>query len=141
MIDLNLAEAQLFRMLVEFFGRDHVVPQMRVMAVCGGELPASLESKGSSLEAWARSNSCLFTIVDKEDTPRLVVEFAAGFEDSIDVVEVEHRRFLRPILDAAGIHYVTISPLEFSEMTDPSGQLDLVSLLKAKFGYEGPDIS
>ena len=141
MINLSLNEAQLFRMLVGFFGRDHVVPQMSVTAVCGGKLPEDVSHNGNDLGDWARRNNCLFTIVDKDDAPRLVIEFASGFSDAIDAVEAEHQSYLRPILDAAGIHYVTISDAEFAEMTDPAGQLDLVSFLKAKFGYEGLDVS
>lgn len=132
MIDLSVSEAQLFRILVEFFGEDRVVLRMRVIAVCGGELPADLEDQGIDLDAWAKSNRCLFTIVDHNDEPRMVIEFFAGYARSVDPIEVEHQRYLGPILKAAGVNYITISDEEFSEILDPRGTLDIYSLLKAK---------
>lgn len=137
MIDLSHNEAMLFRILSEFFGREHVVLQMRVIAVCGGELPSGVVIQGVDLLEWAKANKCLFTIVDANDEPKMVIEFFAGFEEAVDPVEVEHQRFLQPLLKAAGVSYVTISEDEFSEIVDPGGTLDFYSLLKAKVEGEG----
>lgn len=115
--------------------------RMSVMAVCGGELPKKLGDLGVDLGRWAKQNTCLLTIVDFDDNPRMVIEFFSGFEDSVDLNEVEHQRFLRPILQAAGISYVTISNAEFAEILDPSGKLDFYQLLKAKFlEYDGAEL-
>ena len=132
MVTLHLDEARLFRLLSNFFGDDHVVPNMRVIAVCGGSLPAELELVDDDLTAWARENRCLFTIVDQEDTPKLVIEFFSGFSSYVDPTEADHQRYLRPILAAARIPYVTISEAEFQEIIDPGSGLDLVSLLREK---------
>jgi len=132
MIALNLQEAQLFRLLADFFGRDQVIPHMSVMAVCGGALPERIIAVDAQISGWARRSKCLFTIVDPQDIPKMVVEFFSGFECAIDVHEEEHQRLLAPILKAVGLRYVTISPSEFSELLDPHSALDLFTLLKAK---------
>ena len=139
MIDLSLSEAKLFRILGAFFGKERVVPRMSVMAVCGGELPPAVNALGIDAVKWARSNNCLFTIIDHDDNPRMVMEFFSGYQSGIDVTELEHQRYLGPILKAVGIPYVTITNNEFEEILDPQGNLDFVSLLKDKVGYEGSD--
>ena len=131
---LSLAEAQLFRQLVTLFGEDRVIPQMSAMAVCGGKLPRlkeNIDLTPTQLATWARAARCLFTVVDHNDDARLVVEFFSGFKDSIDAIEVEHARYLRPILEAAGIRYVTIAHQDFSEMLNPASGIDLVGYLQA----------
>ncbi len=130
MITLALHEAQLFRLLSGLFGGERVLPHMRVISVCGGELPTDMP--GLDLTTWAQNNRCLFTIVDADDKPCLVVEFFSGFADFVDPTEAEHQRYLKPILAAQGIRYVTISPAEFSEILDPGSSLDLVSFLRDK---------
>lgn len=127
-----MAEAQLFRLLSGLFGGERVVPHMRVISVCGGALPSAALDGAGERATWAEQNRCLFTIVDGDDNPCLVVEFFAGFSEFIDPTEEEHQRFLRPILAAQGIPYVTISPSEFAEILDPGSGLDLVAFLRDK---------
>ena len=133
---LSMPEAQLFRLLASFFGEERVIPKMSVMAVCGGSLPeigsADTVEQSPSLNRWARENKCLFTVVDHEDEPRLVVEFFAGFQSSVDVVEEAHQRVLPELLKTVGIHYVTISPEEFRDVLDPDSELDICALLNGK---------
>jgi hypothetical protein len=135
MAHMDLREAQLFRILSSFFGRDRVVFRMSALAVCGGQLPPGVEFGEFDLAGWARLNPCLFTIVDGDDNPFMVIEFFSGFEVSIDVAEVEHQRYLRPLLAAAGIRYITMSDDEFSDILDPDGGLDILSFLKAKVAH------
>lgn len=130
MIELSLSEAQLLRILSEFFGKERVIPFMSVLAVCNGEIPDSFQSNGFDIRAWAKKSKCLFTIVDREDSPRAVFEFFSGFGDVIENDVVEHRQYLRPLLRQKGIHYITITNDEFSEILDPQGTLDFVSFLK-----------
>lgn len=138
MIGITHSEAQLFRLLAQFFGRDRVVPHMSVLAVCGGELPESIFTithplnANGSLGLWAEDNKCLFTIVDDDDNPKMVVEFFSDFDDVIDPQEEEHHRLIEPILRMAGVRYITITAQEFSEMLDPRCNLDIFTLLKAK---------
>ena len=142
MIVLNHDEAILFRVLSSFFGTEHVIPNMSVMAVCGGELPAVVMSEGRELreiisrsidlDVWARKSKCLFTIVDRSDKPCMVIEFFSGYSSSIDYNQVEHQRYLQPILKAAGISYVTMTDKEFSEIVNPSSTLDFFAFLQSK---------
>jgi hypothetical protein len=142
MVNLSLREAQLFRMLTQFFGHDRVVLKMSVLAVCGGELPRTLpealieelpRGKLVDLASWAKRTRCLFTIVDQDDSPRLVVDFFSGFEDSVDAQEEENQRMLGPLLSKCQIPYVTISDSEFGDLLDPTSSLDFCTLLEAKF--------
>ena len=150
MIDLSHEEALLFRVLTSFFGKDHVIPHMSVMAVCGGSLTNNsnlidmfITTNGSHngslavdaagrMSEWARVNKCLFTIVNPLNEPRMVIEFFSGFENSVSIRDVEHQRYLQPILSAAGVSYCTISSEEFSEITRPGSSLDFFSFLRAK---------
>ena len=132
---MSLAEAQLFRLLGNLFGGDRVVPNMTVRAVCGGELPTDL-GFDIDLTVWAKKNTCLFTVVDHEDSPKMVVEFFSGVGPVVDPVDLEHQRFLKPLLGRLGILYITISPGEFDEVLDPSSDFDIVSLFRDKCGIE-----
>lgn len=137
MINLSHAEATLFRILANFFGKEKVIPHMSVRAVCGEKLPIDYRPRPTfDIEKWAKENKCLFTIVDNSDDPCLVIEFFSGFEKSVDVVEVEHQRFLPEILQYAGIRYITMTDNEFSAMLDPRANLDFYSFLKAKVSEE-----
>ena len=142
MVNLSLREAQLFRMLTRFFGQDQVIIRMSALAVCGGELPDPLppailsqipRGKSLNMASWAKKTTCLFTIVDQNDQPCMVVEFFSGFDGSIDASEEEHQRLLAPLLSNRHIPYVTISDREFGDLIDPMGNLDFCTFLEAKF--------
>lgn len=138
MIDMELREAQLFRILVGFFGRDRVIFKMSALTVCGGSVPDGVQipplpgGELLNIQKWARSNSCLFTIVNEFDEPYMVIDFFSGFERSVDVKEVEHQQYMEPLLTASGIRYITMSDDEFDDIIDPDSSLDLLSFLKAK---------
>lgn len=143
MIDLTHNEAILFRVLAGLFGIEQVIPNMSAISVCGGNLPERLVWPKDELLArkgiypidpiiWARNNKCLFTIVDQNDCPCMVIEFSSDFTHTVDLVALEHKRFMEPLLSAAGIKYITISSEEFADILDPSSSLDLVTLLQAK---------
>jgi len=136
MIDIDHNQALLLRLLTSIFGVERVVPFMRVISVCGGSLPMELPAETEDLDSWARENKCLFTIVDEEDNPKMVVEFFAGFNDSVDIYDVEHKKYLSPILKAAGVAYVTISEGEFQAVLDPEDSLDIPSLIGLKIGLQ-----
>jgi len=136
MQELSLVEAQLFTLLGAFFGRKNVIPHMRVIAICGGSLPSLdgsvLASHQAELDRWARTHRGLFTVVDAVDAPKLVFEFFSGFSQIVDPVEEEHQRFLKPLLHAAGLRYITISESEFAEILAPDGKMDFFQFLKSK---------
>lgn len=138
---MDVKEAQLFRLLVSFFGEDRVVPFMSVKAVCGGGVPQSLPVDVSagiqrdtqcSVEAWARASRCLFTVVNEQDCPCLVVEFFESFERIVEVKELMRRRYLPPVLAAAAVHYVTISLDELADIMDPESSFTLTDFLEAR---------
>ncbi len=136
MAEMSLEEAQLFRMLSGFFGQDRVVWNMSVRSVCGGTQPSSAALAAKQTRDWMDESGCLFTVVDHDDTPKLVVEFEADFSRYIDVSQMERRQRLPHLLENHGIRYITISAADFRDMTDPKSSLDLISFLKDKFGVD-----
>lgn len=133
-MNFDLREAQLFRLLCDLFGTERVFPKLSVAVVCEGDVPQLCSKRFPDLDSWASSNTCLFTIVDEGDQPRMVVEFFSGFSESIDAEEAEHQQYLKPILHARGIHYVTVDDDEFSELLHPDADFGMVQLLEAKLG-------
>ena len=141
MIHLEHHEAVFFRLLAGFFGEERVIPYMSLRAACGGELPISDEVLRKELQiedvtSWVLSQKCLFTVVDKDDQPKLVFDFFSGFDQAFEVKDVTGQQYLRPILFAAGVQYITITDEEFAEILDPSGKLDFYHWLKDKVELE-----
>lgn len=136
MAEMSLNEAQLFRLLVGFFGKDRVLFSMSVRAVCGGDLSCLPHVLDEETKAWAERNRCLFTVVDHEDDPKMVVEFEPDFSNYIEVEQLERKSRLPPLLKASGIQYLTITGQEMGEILDPNGHMDLVDVLKDRFGIE-----
>jgi len=139
MTEMSLPESQLFRMLVSLFGKDSIVWNMSVRAVCGGEYPEANGQTRDEIAGWAEAASCLFTLVDGQDNPKLVIEFAPDFASYIELKEMERHQRLPAVLEARGIQYVSMSRAELEEMMDPSSSLDLISFLKDRFGIDSSD--
>jgi hypothetical protein len=133
MTEMSLPEAQLFRMLVSFFGRERVVWGMSIKAVCGGEYPHLNDQPVATTSAWAEGDRCLFTVVDAEDEPKMVVEFAPDYSRYIEVDRLDRHTILPRLLGACGIQYVTMTAQELGEIIDPGSNLDLVGFLQDKF--------
>ncbi len=136
MIEMSLPESQLFRMLASFFGRDNIVFNMSVRAVCGGEYPSVAGQTAADVARWAESAHCLFTLVDGSDMPKMVVEIVPDFTAVIELDRLERHKRLPIMLESCGVQYIMISQAELDEMLDPSSSLDLVSFLKDKFGID-----
>jgi hypothetical protein len=134
MTEMSLDEAQLFRILGGFFGRERVVWNMSVRAVCGGEF-----SDANADFSWAEAATCLFTIVDEDDAPKMVVEFALNLKGTIDLQLLERQSRLPKLLESLGIRYIMLTASEFNEILDPGSSLDLVSLLEDRLGLMGDD--
>jgi hypothetical protein len=75
-------------------------------------------------------------VVDHEDDPKMVVEFEPDFSNYIEVEQLERKSRLPPLLKASGIQYLTITGQEMGEILDPNGHMDLVDVLKDRFGIE-----
>ena len=136
MAEMSLNEAQLFRLLVGFFGKDRVLFSMSVRAVCGGDLSCLPHALDEETRGWAERNRCLFTVVNEEDDPKMVVEFEPDFSSYIEVEQLERKSRLPALLKANGIQYLTITGKEMGEILDPNGGIDLVDVLKDRFGIE-----
>lgn len=134
--EMSLEEAQLFRMLSGLFGRERVVWNMSVRSVCSGAASGRVDIASVQADAWFDISGCLFTIVDDDDTPKMVVEFAPDFSRYIEVSQMERHQRLPSLLERCGIRYISISSADFRDMTDPGSSLDLVSYLKDKFGID-----
>ncbi len=130
MIDLELREVRLYRLLCSFFGKEQVVPRMRVTAVCEGNV-----AEGD--RAWAETNSCLMTVVNRDDTPKLVFEFFNGTEESIDTDELELVERLPRLLEAVGVGMVTLSEEELDLLTTP-GVIEFHRWLSEKLAIHSP---
>jgi hypothetical protein len=136
MAEMSLTEAQLFRLLTGFFGEDRVLFSMSVRAVCGGEITIKTDVCDSETRAWAERSRCLFTVVDAADDPKMVVEFAPDFSSYIEVDQLERQNRLPGLLKSHGVQYLTITGTELNEILDPRSSLDLVALLKDRFGID-----
>lgn len=136
MTEMSLAEAQLFRMLVSFFGQERVMWGMSIKAVCGGQYPEIKDHPVHVTSAWAEGDRCLFTVVDDSDEPKMVVEFAPDYSRYIEVDRLDRHRILPLLLGACGVQYITMTAAELGEMIDPGSSLDLISFLQDKFGIE-----
>lgn len=134
MVEMSLAEAQLFRLLVGFFGTERVVWSMSTRAVCGGELLCDERATYAKQEPWPTRDKCLFTVVDYDNMPKMVVEFSPDFSNYIEVEQLERQQHLPRLLEGYGIQYVTISNEELGEIVDPNSTLDFVTLLQDKIG-------
>jgi len=127
MINLELHEAQLFRLLTSCFGNDRVIYNMSLRALCPN---GQVHHNGDS--SWASSYKCLFAITDEGDTPRLVVDFAPGFDGVIDAAHANKRDEAKSILNSKGIHYIGITKEEFHEIQNPEANFGLFQLLELK---------
>ena len=131
---MSLAEAQLFRLLTGFFGEERVVWSMSTRAVCNGELVCDERGTYAAREPWPVRDKCLFTVVDYDSMPKMVVEFAPDFSQFIEVDQLDRQEHLPRVLEGFGIQYVAISQQEFGEVVDPNSSLDFVTLLQDKIG-------
>lgn len=134
MINLELHEAQLFRILTSSFGKERVVYNMSLNIICE-------EGRGElrSREGWWIEYKCLFAITDISYTPRLVVDFAPGFNGVIDAEQAYRRDSAKNALNAHGVHYIGITREEFNRILDPESNFGLLQLLELK--VEKGDIS
>jgi hypothetical protein len=141
MVEMSLQEAQLFRMLESFFGRDRVIWKMSVRTVCGGSYPSIADEPEELIARWAEVSACLFTVVDDDDTPKMVIEFATDLSSTIDVDQLNRQQRLPHLLELRGVRYVLMTNDEFDEILDPDGSLDFISVLKDRFGIYDSDES
>lgn len=133
---MDLREAQLYRMLMRVFGNEQVIPRAKISFVCGGTLPALSPARYPKYHEWAKHFRCLFTVVNSEDEPCMVVEFHSGFSGAIDPEEAEREHYLPSVLKCRKIHYMTLSEAEFDELLSPDQDVSFLQLVEYKIGDE-----
>jgi len=131
-VNLSAGEAQLFRQLMDVFGADRVLPHLPVSMICGQEYPESLQSAFPELADWARTSICLFTVIDGESSPKLVLDIFEGFEASIEIDQVERQRYLPDLFAALNVHYITLSPAELESCSTSGNKEKLCAILEQK---------
>jgi hypothetical protein len=118
---MNLEHAALFRILTDFFGSERVIYNMSVASVCS--------SNSKSIMPLHSRTPCLFTIVDGDDNPKLVIDTLGTDPSIVDVERIETTKVLRDILEEAGIYFVLITPSELQDLLDPLEDLDICKYL------------
>lgn len=136
MIEMSLGEAQLFRMLRAFFGEERVLWNMSVRTVCCSENTVDGSVAIVPQDAMSKWGNCLFTVVDGSDAPKMVVELAPDFSEIVDTHLLERQQYLPKLLMDKGIKYVVFSKEEFRDILDPGDSLELLDVLKDRFGIE-----
>lgn len=119
-------EAILFRLLSSFFGKDRVIPQMSISCICG-------EKISQKLNFCTKSTKCLFTIVNQEDDPCLIVELGVDNKDSFDLLELDKQQALAKLLPESGIQYIALSKSDFKFVTDSANPQNWYLFLKDRF--------
>lgn len=132
MINLSLAEAQLFRLLENFFGADRVIHGMSTFSIAGGLVPSSIEDK----ETWifqAKGTPCQFVILDHNEDAKLVIDLNFDYDGNVDLAKLERHEKLLVFLKQLNIPYVSIGAREFSALIDRDTGFTLVHLLQPFF--------
>jgi hypothetical protein len=132
-INLELHEAQLFRLLTGTFGKERVVYNMSLNTMC------EQDRVNLNRESWWREYKCLFAITDNQYDPKLIVDFAPGFNGIIDAEQAYRRDAAKMALNAHGLHYIGITKDEFERILNPDSNFGLIQLLELK--VEKGDIS
>lgn len=115
---------QLLRLLEMIFGEERVIYNMSAFLISGNS-PTSLDV------AWAKDTKCLFTVVDYDDTPKLVIDFAASDSalEVIDTTLLAIQEQLSSYLFKAGIRYIKIKMSDFNDVLDPENELTLTEVI------------
>lgn len=137
MIALDINQTKLFRLLQDIFGESRVIPQIRLKALCGGVLPLVSEFRLDKVDSNQHENlKCLFTVVDKDDEPRMVIDFDAKDSVEIDVYEFNKQEIVKKYLSEVGVQYLLIGFREFEDILDNSKDDTLATCLNSKIGVK-----
>jgi hypothetical protein len=143
MINLDLRQAQLFRMLSTLFGEEQVLPNLSlrmILGSCEGVDVSIFSAEGVSDSAPAviptkadLDRRCLFTVLDDQDKPRVVVDFS-GFGDSfIDADALKRHEVIQRVLGSVGLKFLLIHPKDFESILDRDSETTLVGVLQELF--------
>ncbi|MCB0336928.1 MAG: hypothetical protein KDD62_11510 [Bdellovibrionales bacterium] len=136
MLNFDAHQAQLLRLLSEFFGDTNVIPQMSLAAVFADCNEAAQEKLAAIALArtpdWSRTEKCLFTIVDTDGTPKLIVELFADDGNTVDLLLLDKQEQLEVLCREAQIHLAIFGYHELAQILDPSSGMSLLSCLSGK---------
>jgi hypothetical protein len=133
---MNLGEAQLFRLLSEFFGMERVFYNMSLDCVYNEfitdyDTPV-IFSDQESFRAWRRLRKFQFTVVNGDHSPRVVIDLTHDEQGAIDYNKINNLDVVKAVLETAGVIYVTINQSDLFKLMDPENSLDLCTLLLGK---------
>ena len=111
---MNITEVKLFRILTAIFGTDKVIYNMNLRTVVDS-LPCKDEKLPLGTNPF-EGVKCLFTIVDYDDLPCLVVSFEQDLNsDIVDLDLIENTKVLSSILPQMGVKFAKITEFELEE--------------------------
>jgi len=132
MIDLTQKEVHLYKILVTLFGKENVIPRVTVKTVCEN-LPDTASFFPKELEGV----QVLFTVVNDDDAPKLVVEFAPEISEVVDVYALEREKKIVHLLNACQIRYISINDLDYQDLIKFNKHRDfLVQFFQEKCGID-----
>lgn len=131
-VHLDSKQAILLRLLTKVFGKDNIVFDISLWLLL------------QDFEHDAHNNTdfknykCLFTILDKSSTPKMVVNFDPLYdkESFIDVKELEKHKILEDTLKKVSVTYIVINKDDFEELTHPKHPVSIVDLFNYKLGLD-----
>lgn len=121
MIDLTQREVLLFKILISLFGKENVIPKMSLKAVCENSVETA-----SLMNLEDAQLQLLFTVVNNDDVPKLVVEFAAETSKYVDLYSLEREKKVRQFLSSHSIRSIHISEGEYDDLIRSASDRDFV---------------
>lgn len=151
MVELDLDEARLLRLLTGVFGVDRVLVNLSLLTLSGGKLPEGLEGLlGQSAMTDEQAGRCLvlFTIIDPEHEPQLAIDFVSDtvqrlgagcplrHNEAVDPVELEHYQRVRPLLRHLTIPYAPVTREGYLDFVKYDDSFDVQLFLKHCVAWE-----
>jgi hypothetical protein len=142
MVHLEVHQAQLLRMLAALFGEDQLLVNLSLRMVidsCEDMQQAVREGVCSAAGSPVLDTKCLFTIVNGNDRPQLVVDFSGFGESYIDAAALKQNEAIERVLAEAGIKCLFIHPKDFQAILDKDAETTLVSVLQGLLDDKQPE--
>lgn len=132
-VTLEQKQAILLRLFTDIFGKENIIFDISLWL-----LLEDFVELGYKNDLEYKNYKCLFTVLGRDDMPKMVVDFDPLFErdEFIDLKNIEKNKMLEKTLKGFDISYVLIDEDEFKELTHPTHKLSLVDLLNYKLGLD-----
>lgn len=131
-VELENKQAILLRLLTQVFGKDNIIFNISLWLLLQDfdiELANNVQYK---------NYKCLFTILDKNNTPKLVVNFDPLYEKEkyIDVHEFEKHTILEKVLKEVSVMYLVVNKEDFDGLTHPKHPVSVIDFINYKLGLD-----